>query len=96
MAPRFPLALRERLEEAARRLPADPVQALALRAFAQAERVLTQLDSTARVLDQVARTQLTILKKLEPIVDDLGELVRLQLADARRRLLRRGDAPPDD
>lgn len=91
MAPRFPLALRERLEEAARRLPADPVQALALRAFAQAERVLTQLDSTARVLDQVARTQLTILKKLEPIVDDLGELVKLQLADARRRLLGRGD-----
>ncbi len=45
-----------------------------------------QLDSTAKVLDRVARTELALLQKLEPIVEDLGRLVRLQLDEARRRL----------
>jgi|GEM_PF-3025308 len=87
MASRFlPAILTERLREAASRLPGDPVQALALRAIGRAERVFEQLESTAKVLDKVAHAQLKVLEKLDPIVDDLGRLVRLQLEDARRRL----------
>jgi len=33
------------------------------------------------------------MEKLEPIVDDLGRLVRLQLDEARRRI---GGSRPDD
>ena len=88
MASRFlPAVLGDRLKEAAERLPGDATRAVALRALARAERVFEQLESTAQVLDKVAHTQLAILQKLEPIVDDLGRLVRLQLEETRKRLL---------
>ncbi len=95
MASRFlPAILSERLREAVARLPGDPVQALALRAIGRAERIFEQLEATARVLDKVAHTQLKVMEKLEPIVDDLGRLVRLQLDEARRRI--GGSRPADD
>lgn len=84
----LPAVVTDRLRQAAQRLPSDPVQAVALRAIGRAERVFDQLESTARVLDKVARAQLAILEKLEPVVDDLGSLVKLQLEEARRRLRR--------
>jgi hypothetical protein len=83
------MVVTERLREAAERLPSDPLQAMTLRVIGRAERIFEQLESTARVLDKVARTELDILRKLEPIVDDLGSLVKLQLEEARRRLLDR-------
>jgi len=93
MASRFlPAILGERLREIAGRLPGDPMQALALRAIGRAEKVFEQLEATARVLDKVAHSELKLLEKLEPIVDDLGRLVRLQLEDARRRI---GGARPE-
>jgi hypothetical protein len=87
MAPRFlPSALATRLKDAVAKLPDDAARALALSALGRAERVLERLEGTAKVLDKVARTELAILERLEPIVDDLGRLVRLQLDEARRRL----------
>lgn len=61
------------------------VQAVAQRA----DRLLARLEGTTDVLDQAARVQLRILEKLEPIVDDLGTLVRTQLAQSL------GRTPPD-
>lgn len=46
----------------------------------RADRILARLEGTSEVLDQAARLELRILQKLEPIVDDLGQLVRAQLA----------------
>lgn len=86
MAKLLPSVLTDRLRGLAERLPSEASQALALRVIAQAERVMGQLEATSKVLDQVARAELSILNKLEPIVDDLGRLVRLQLEDARRRM----------
>ena len=82
-------SLRERLRSAMSRLPAgsgDALQELALRTLERADRVMGQLESTAGVLDKVAHLQLAVMQKLEPIVDDLGRLVRLQLDEARRRI----------
>ena len=86
MARFLPAVITERLRGVAERLPNEASQALALRVIATAERVLGQLEATAQVLDKVARAELAILEKLEPIVDDLGHLVRLQLDEARRRI----------
>jgi len=54
------------------------------------ERVFDRLESMTAIAEQVARTELRILERLEPIVEDLGALVKLQLEEARRRV--RGDA----
>ena len=88
----LPVALRERMQALAQRLPDERMQALAERALARADRIFDQLENTAKVLDKVAHSQLSLLEKLDPIVDDLGRLVRLQLDDARRRLT--GAQPP--
>ncbi|HRE90564.1 MAG TPA: hypothetical protein PK095_15640 [Myxococcota bacterium] len=57
------------------------VQAVARRADA----LLARLEETTAVLDRAARVQLRILEKLEPIVDDLGVLVRAQLVQTLGR-----------
>jgi len=92
--PRFPLAPRAVLERVRTELARPESDALlhaaALRLTDRAERVLDRLDDTARVLEQLARTELAIVERLLPIVDDLGALVRLTLQDARKRL---GGAP---
>lgn len=85
-------SLRERLRSAMSRLPAgsgDALQELALRTLERADRVMGQLESTAGVLDKVAHLQLAVMQKLEPIVDDLQKLVRVQLEDATQRLVER-------
>ncbi|MCA9515739.1 MAG: hypothetical protein KC635_12405 [Myxococcales bacterium] len=74
------------------------VERAALRVMARAEGVLDRLEGVSRTMEKVADAQLTLTEKLGPIVDDLGELVRLQLDDARARLLgrppRRHERPP--
>jgi len=91
--PRFtialPDALRARLERAIESLPSDGARGAAQRALARVESLAARLERTAEVLDRVARAELKILEKLEPIVDDLGRLVRLELDEARRRVLGR-------
>lgn len=64
--------------------------ALAERLVGRAEAVLDRLDGVAHTMERVARAELALIERLEPIVDDLGELVKLQLEDARRRLGRPG------
>lgn len=79
---RFIPSLRERVQVLAQRLPDERLQAVAQRA----DRIFDQLEATARVLDKVAHAQLSLMQKLDPIVDDLGRLVRLQLDEARARI----------
>lgn len=90
----LPSVVTERLRTAMSRLgTGDALQEVALRTLERAERVMEQLESTAGVLDKVAHLQLQVMRKLEPIVDDLQKLVRVQLEDATQRLLdRRGHA----
>jgi hypothetical protein len=57
----------------------------------RADRILQRLEGTSEVLEKAARIELRILEKLEPIVDDLGQLVRVQLAQALGRPVREGD-----
>jgi len=94
--PRFtialPDALRARLERAIESLPSDAARGAAQRTLARVESLAARLERTAEVVDRVARAELKILEKLEPIVDDLGRLVRLELDEARRRVLGRSHA----
>lgn len=94
MPPRFPIALpdalRARFKRAIESLPAGGREA-GQRVLARVDALAARLERTAEVLDKVARVELSILEKLEPIVDDLGRLVRLELDEARRRVL--GRAP---
>ncbi|TNF32325.1 MAG: hypothetical protein EP329_10655 [Deltaproteobacteria bacterium] len=53
----------------------------------QAERILDRLDETTQVLERVARVELALVERLVPIVDDLGQLVKLSLEETRRRVL---------
>lgn len=53
------------------------------------EAAMALLDRTDRLvsrLERVADLELALLEKMQPIVENLGELVKLQLEDARRRL----------
>jgi hypothetical protein len=50
------------------------------------DRVFDRLESMTALVEQVAKTELRILERLEPIVEDLGALVKLQLEEARRRV----------
>lgn len=63
----------------------DPFARAGLRLFDRAEKVLDRLDGVAETLQRVAEVELRLVRKLEPIVEDLGELVRLRLDEARAR-----------
>ena len=78
--------LRRWLSEEAGRAIATPVDALRNRLANRAERVLG-------LVERAAALEVHLLERLAPIVDNLGELVRLQLEEARRR---RPEAPPAD
>ena len=69
------------------RVPRDVLEA---RVLARAEGVLGRLEAVSDGLQRVTRLQEQILERLLPVVNDLGELVRLQLDEARQR---RGLAP---
>lgn len=83
-----------RLRGALEALPSDGdslVERAALRVMARAEGVLDRLDGVSRTMEKVADAQLSLTRRLAPIIDDLGELVRLELSSARERLT--GRAP---
>ena len=52
----------------------------------RAHRVIERFDRVGETMQKVADVQLEVMERLRPIVDDLGELVKLSLVDARRRL----------
>ena len=70
---------------------------LGLRILTRTERVVGHLEGAAETLETVARLELALLRKMVPIVADLGELMRHTLDDARQRrgLAARGARPSD-
>ncbi len=77
----------------------DPdLQRASLRIFDRAEAVLERLDGVAGVLETAAKLEVGLLERMAPIVDDLGELVRLTLDEARERrgLAKRAASRPAD
>jgi len=50
-----------------------------------------QAERVRGLLDEASQLELRLLRKLEPIIDDLGDLVRLELEEARARFGRTGD-----
>ena len=45
-----------------------------------------QAERARGLIDEASQLELRLLRKLEPIIDDLGALVRLELEEARDRL----------
>ncbi|MFT7579535.1 MAG: hypothetical protein ACI9MR_001201 [Myxococcota bacterium] len=66
---------------------ASAADRLAMRLFARADRIFDRLEETSVTLDRVAKTQESVMERLVPIVEDLGELVQLRLKQARQELL---------
>ena len=60
-------------------------RALGLRILNRTERALTHLEGAAQTIETIARLELVLLRKMVPIVEDLGELMRHTLDDARQR-----------
>lgn len=75
----LPAVLRERVRALADRSSEGVSHAMVQAVARRADALLARLEDTTAVLDRAARVQLRILEKLEPIVDDLGVLVRAQL-----------------
>ena len=86
-SPLAPRALLDRVRTGLAQTEDAALRSAALRFTARAEQVLDRIEDTTRVLEQIARTELALLERLGPIVDDLGALVRLSLEDTRRRML---------
>lgn len=63
----------------------DRMRAAGLRVLGSAERAMAQLERAAGTLESAARLEKELLSRLVPIVDDLGELVRHTLDEARER-----------
>ncbi|MCB9730673.1 MAG: hypothetical protein H6744_09020 [Deltaproteobacteria bacterium] len=70
--------------------PDERIRDAGLRVLARAERVMGRLEGVAQTLEAAARAEMRLLERMAPIVDDLGELVRHTLDEARER---RGLAP---
>ena len=58
---------------------------LGLRILTRTERVVGRLEGAAETLETVAKLELKLLRKMAPIVEDLGELMRHTLDEARER-----------
>ena len=52
----------------------------------RAHRVIDRFDRIGITMQKVADLQLEVMTRLRPIVDDLGELVKLSLLETRRRV----------
>lgn len=81
----LPAVLRARVRALADRSSEGVSHAMVQAVARRADALLARLEDTTAVLDRAARLQLRILEKLEPIVDDLGVLVRAQLAQTLGR-----------
>tara|TARA_B100000674_G_C37883450_1_gene935478 strand:- start:167 stop:487 length:321 start_codon:yes stop_codon:yes gene_type:complete len=52
----------------------------------RANGVMERFEQVGDTMQKVADLQLEVMEKLRPIVDDLGELVKLSLDEARQRM----------
>ena len=75
--------LRSMLETVSGLAPSDRAREMLLE---RAHRVMDRFDRVGETMQKVADVQLEVMERLRPIVDDLGELVKLSLIDARKRL----------
>ena len=76
----------------------DPeTRELGIRILTRAERAVTHMEGAASTFEAVARLHLSILRRMVPIVEDLGEMVRHNLNEAResRGLKPRAQRPRD-
>ena len=71
--------------------PDDVRTRMAMHVVARAERIFDRLEGVTTTLERAAKAELSLVERLGPIVDDLGELVKLRLTEARRRLGRGED-----
>ena len=61
----------------------DDTRDLGLRILTRAERAVEHLEAAAATFETVAKVHLSILRRMAPIVQDLGEMVRHNLDEAR-------------
>ncbi|MDP6946792.1 MAG: hypothetical protein QF464_21760, partial [Myxococcota bacterium] len=61
----------------------DETRVLGLRILTRAERAVEHLEAAAATFETVAKVHLSILRRMAPIVEDLGEMVRHNLDEAR-------------
>ena len=61
------------------------VKHLGLRILARTERVVERMEDVTTTLESVVKLERGLLERMVPIVEDLGELVRHSLDDARER-----------
>ena len=83
---RSPRRLLAHLQRALESAETDPeARELGRAILTRAERAMGHLEGASQTLETAARLQLSILRRMVPIVEDLGELVRHSLEDARER-----------
>lgn len=58
------------------------------------KRIAERMERILAVAERTASLELRLLERLEPIVDNLGELVRMQLEEARAARAARNGEPP--
>ncbi|MGB0588079.1 MAG: hypothetical protein ACPGU1_00225 [Myxococcota bacterium] len=58
---------------------------LSNRILNRTERVVGHLEGAAETLETIVKLELSLLRRMVPIVEDLGELMRHTLDDARQR-----------
>ncbi len=63
----------------------DTVRQLGLRLLVRTERVVERMEDVTSALESVAQLERGLLERMAPIVEDLAELVRHSLDEARER-----------
>ena len=88
-----PIAFARRFLE---RMPDGALRDATERFVLRADGVMDTLARTSAIMERVAELELGIAQKLGGVVEDLGQLVKLQLEEARRRLGKSAAARPPD
>ncbi len=88
-----PIAFARRLLE---RMPDGALRDATERFVLRADGVMDTLARTSAIMERVAELELGIVQKLGGVVEDLGQLVKLELEEARRRLGKSAPARPAD
>ena len=76
-------SLRTMLEVVGELSPSDRAREVLLH---RAHGVIDRFEQVGDTMQKVADLQLEVMERLRPIVDDLGELVKLSLQEARQRM----------
>ena len=88
-----PIAVARRFLE---KMPEGALRDATERLVARADGVMDTLARTSAIMERVAQLELGVVQKLGVVVEDLGQLVKLQLEEARRRLGKSAPERTDD